>query len=226
MLVNPGNFKVIAIDGPAGAGKSTVAREVAKSLNYIYLDTGAMYRALTLKSLRKKIKLENEEALIELARSANIEIKLLTNGSLKIILDNEDVTNLIRTKEVTENVSFIARVAKVREVMVELQRKFGKNNNIVVEGRDIGTVVFPNSYKKFYLDADFKERARRRFKELKEIDKSVVENEIEKDLSERDTKDLTRDVAPLKKADDAIYIDTTNLTIDEVVNAIIKNING
>jgi len=143
-----------------------------------------------------------------------------------VFLDKEDVTNLIRTSSVTNSVSFIARVPNVREVMVDLQRKFGRNNNIVVEGRDIGTVVFPDAEKKIYLDADFKERARRRFKELKEVDDSVNEEETQNDLSERDNKDLTRKVAPLKKAEDAIYLDTTNLTIEEVVSKIVKIING
>lgn len=218
--------KVIAIDGPAGSGKSTIAREVAKKLGYIYLDTGAMYRAVTLKALRKGIDLNDEQSLIKMAQEADIEIKINSDGLLNVFLDKEDVTKAIRTSEVTNSVSFIARIAGLREIMVSLQRKFGENNNIVVEGRDIGTVVFPHAYKKFYLDADFKERAKRRFKELKESGADVQEEEIQKDLSERDEKDLTRKVAPLKKAADAIFIDTTNLTIEEVVNEVIKRING
>lgn len=226
MQANLKKTRVIAIDGPAGAGKSSVAREVARKLNFIYLDTGAMYRALTLKALRKKIKLEDEQALINLASTTNIEIKPFKDTNLQVILDNEDVTSLIRTTEVTENVSFVAKVPKLREIMVGLQRKFSANNNIVVEGRDIGTVVFPNAEKKFYLDANFKERVRRRFKELKEVDSGVVEEAIKKDLAERDKKDLTRSVAPLKKADDAIYIDTTNMNIEEAAQEILKRING
>lgn len=218
--------RIIAIDGPAGAGKSTVAREVAERLGFIYLDTGAMYRAITLKALRRKINLEDEQALVELASKADIDIKLLKDGTLQVILDGEDITGLIRSAEVTNSVSFIARVPKLREIMVGLQRNFGVKNNIVVEGRDIGTVVFPDAEKKFYLDADFSVRTKRRFKELKEVDSSVEEGEIKKDLLERDNKDLTRKVAPLKKAEDAIYIDTTLLTIEEVINKIIKHING
>jgi len=217
---------IIGITGTLASGKSTVAREVAKRIEFIYLDTGAMYRALTLKALRKKIKLEDEEVLVDLVRTTDINIKSLSDGRLLVFLDKEDVTNLIRTSDVTNSVSFIAKVPRVREVMVDLQRKFGSNNNIVVEGRDIGTVVFPNAEKKIYLDADFKERARRRFKELKQVDDNVDEEETRKDLSERDNKDLTRKVAPLKKAKDAIYLDTTKLTIEEVVNKIIKIING
>ncbi|MDP2940206.1 MAG: (d)CMP kinase [Candidatus Omnitrophota bacterium] len=218
--------RVIAIDGPAGAGKSTVAKDLAKKLKFIYLDTGAMYRALTLKALRRRIPLDDQKALVSLLRDTNIEIKSQKDGRLSIILDNEDVTPLIRTNKVTENVSYVAKMPKVRTIMAGLQRKFGKKNNIVVEGRDIGTVVFPNAEKKFYLDADFKERVRRRYKELKEIDKNIIETKIKRDLKERDTKDLTRKVAPLKKAEDAIYLDTTNLTIEEVVQDIIKEING
>ncbi len=226
MFVSPIKPKVIAIDGPAGSGKSTVAREVAEMLGFIYLDTGAMYRAVTLKAFKKGINLEDEQALIKMAQETNIEIKLSDDKTMKVFLDGEDVTKAIRTSEVTNSVSFIARIAGLREIMVCLQRKFGENNNIVVEGRDIGTVVFPNAYKKFYLDADFKVRAKRRFKELVEVDSGVKEVEIQRDLIERDTKDLTRKVAPLKKAEDAVFIDTTNLTIEEVVNEVLKRING
>lgn len=226
MPANPIKTKVIAIDGPAGSGKSTVAREAAKRLGFVYLDTGAMYRALTLKALKKGINLEDEPALIEMAKFTKIEIKSSLDATLKVFLDNEDVTKSIRTNAVTNNVSFLARIPKIREIMLQLQRKFGESFNIVVEGRDIGTVVFPDAAKKFYLDADFKVRASRRFKELKEVDNSVNEEAVLKDLIERDNLDLTRKVAPLKKAEDAIYLDTTNLTIEEVVNEIVKKING
>ncbi len=219
--------KVIAIDGPAGAGKSTVAREVAKRLGFIYLDTGAMYRAVTLKALREGINLEDEQALVNLAQRTKIEIMPSAGTALKVVLDSEEVTDLIRTSEVTNNVSFIARAAGLREIMVKLQRKFAETNNIVVEGRDIGTVVFPRAGKKFYLDAEFKERTRRRFRELKEKFKAgVKEDAVGKDLAERDAKDLSRKVAPLKKAEDAIYLDTTDLSIEEVVNEILNKING
>lgn len=215
---------IIAIDGPAGAGKSTVAKLVAHRLRFTYLDTGAMYRALTVEALNRKVDLDNEEELVGVAKQTKIEIEPLLNGSLKIFLNGTDVSTRIRENDVTKNVSFIARAPKVRSVMVELQRAFSENHNIVVEGRDIGTVVFPQAGKKFYLDADFKERARRRIKELAESDSDINKEEIKKDLQERDNQDLTRKAAPLKKAEDAIYIDTTNLTIEEVVSKILEYI--
>jgi CMP/dCMP kinase len=213
---------IIAIDGPAGAGKSTVAKLVAKRLGFTYLDTGAMYRAVTVAALENNLELNDEIALVALAEKAKIEIFSQKDGSLKISLNGADVTRKIREVEVNKNVSFIAKVPKLRAVMVERQREFSKDHDIVVEGRDIGTVVFPSAEKKFYLDADFKERSRRRIKELSESGVKVNNSEIEKDIEKRDHQDLTRSVAPLKKADDAFYIDTTPLSIDEVVNKILS----
>ena len=213
---------VIAIDGPAGAGKSTVAKELARRLGYAYLDTGAMYRALTLKALRKKEDLEDESALVALAKKTSIDIDRDEKKSLKVLLDGEDVTEAIRSNEVTKNTAYIARTPGVRALMVKRQREIGKAKNVVVEGRDIGTVVFPQAAKKFYLDADFKERSQRRIAELKNKGSDVSETSIASDLRERDTKDLTRAVGPLKKADDAIRIDSTNLSIEEVVAKILN----
>lgn len=213
---------IITIDGPAGAGKSTVAKLVAQRLNFTYLDTGAMYRAITVAALNQGVDLKNEAALIAIAQKAKLDILPQKDGSLKIILNGTDVTTEIRAVEVTKNVSFIAKVPRLRSIMVERQREFSKNNDIVVEGRDIGTVVFPHAEKKFYLDADFKERSRRRVKELLGSDIPINETEIARDLRKRDNQDLTRSVAPLKKAEDAIYIDTTFLTIEEVVNKILS----
>ncbi len=210
----------IAIDGPAGAGKSTVAKILAKELKISYLDTGAMYRALTLKALRKKVNLENGRQLADLAQETTIELKPSLSG-LSIFLDGEDVTQEIRTFEVTNNTFYIARAPEVREIMVDLQRRMGKKQSVVAEGRDIGTVVFPNATRKFYLDADFNERASRRFKELKDSGKPVDERQLQKELGERDQKDFGRKVGPLKKADDAIVIDSTGLTIEETAKKIL-----
>ena len=212
---------VIAIDGPAGSGKSTVAKELARRLGFAYLDTGAMYRALTLKALRKKTNLEDESALIKLASTTIIDLDMDEKKSLQVTLDGENVTEAIRTLEVTNNTFYIARAAGVREFMVKRQREIGSRKNVVVEGRDIGTVVFPKATKKFYMDADFKERAKRRIEELKAKGKDVNDKAIAEDLKERDTKDLTRKVGPLKKADDAIVIDSTHLSIDDVVEKIL-----
>lgn len=213
---------VITIDGPAGAGKSTVAKELAKRLGFAYLDTGSMYRALTLRALREKIDLKDERQLIALTKKTLIDIDTDEAQSLKVLLNGEDVSEKIRSIEVTNNTVFIARVPGVREVMVARQREIGEKKNVVVEGRDTGTVVFPKAAKKFYLDADFKERSRRRMKELKDKGKAVDESELRHDLKERDTKDMTRRVGPLKQAKDAIFIDSTDMSIEDVVQKILS----
>ncbi len=209
---------IIAIDGPAGAGKSTVAKILAKELGFLYIDTGAMYRAVTLKVLDEKIDIKDAARIIEAASRANIDLINNPDGSLKVLLDGRDVSYRIREPLITKFVSDIARIKGVREVMLELQRRFAKLGDCVLDGRDIGTVVFPNADKKFYIDADFKERVRRRHKELNDLGQEVTTKDVESDLANRDNIDSTRDVAPLKKADDAIYIDTTKLSIEEVVN--------
>lgn len=215
---------IIAIDGPAGAGKSTVARITAQRLGFLYIDTGAMYRALTLKSIEKKIDVKDTTALIEMAKNSTIGLINDQAGALKVSLDGKDVSILIREPRITGIVSDIAKIKEVREIMLLLQRKLGKQRDSVLDGRDIGTVVFPDADRKFYIDADFKERARRRYKELKEAGQNVTPVDIEADLQNRDNIDSTREFAPLKKADDAIYIDTTNLTIDEVVSKVLSYI--
>jgi len=208
---------IIAIDGPAGSGKSTVARILAHKLGFLYIDTGAMYRALTLKAIEEKIDIKDTTGLIEMANNSRIDLMNNPDGSLKIILDGKDVTGLIREPRITQWVSDIAKIKGIRQIMLGLQRKLGKERDSVLDGRDIGTVVFPDADKKFYIDADFKERVRRRYKELKELGQTITLEEVEKDLRNRDTIDSTRQFAPLKKADDAIYIDTTDMTIEEVV---------
>jgi len=215
---------IIAIDGPAGAGKSTIAKMIAQKLGFLYIDTGAMYRALTLKAIEKNIDVKDVTHLIKMAGSTSIELTNNKDGSLKIYVDRSDVTRQIRQPRITKLVSDIAKIKEVREVMLKLQRRLGKSGNSVLDGRDIGTVVFPDADKKFYLDARFPERVKRRYKELKELGQDVTLDDIENDLHNRDTIDSTREFAPLKKAEDAIYIDTTDMTIEEVVDKILKEI--
>lgn len=209
---------IIAIDGPAGAGKSTAAKIIAQKMGFLYIDTGAMYRALTLKVLREKIDIQNKVRIVKVAKDSNIDLKNNADGSIKVILDAEDVTMEIREPIITRFVSDIAKIKKVREIMLKVQRRLGKEGDSVLDGRDIGTVVFPDADKKLYIDASFNERVSRRYKELKGLGQPVTEREVEQDLRNRDTIDSTRQFAPLKKADDAIYIDTTDMSIEEVVN--------
>ena len=194
---------IIAIDGPAGSGKSTIAKLIAKDLDLVYLDTGAMYRIFTLKTLKENVECTNLKKINELLEILDIDI-----DKDKFYLDKKDVTSEIRTTEVANNVSNIAAIKEVREKMVSLQREFSKSKNIIVDGRDIGTVVFPNANVKIFLIADAKERTNRRYKELKEKDKNISWDEIYKNILTRDEIDSTRKIAPLKKAEDAIEVDT------------------
>jgi CMP/dCMP kinase len=221
-----GDHVIVAIDGPAGAGKSTVAKGLAKKLGFAFMDTGAMYRALTVKALRRKIRLEDEKTLVDLAHETKIDLIDEPGKALKVLLDGEDVSEAIRTQEVTNSTYFIARAPGVREVMVHWQRALGERRSIVGEGRDLGTVVFPHASFKFYLDADFKVRCQRRIDELRAKGVAVDEKALEKDLAERDQHDLTRKVAPLKKADDAIVIDSTHMTVEQVIGTLAKYIQG
>lgn len=215
-MVKRPKYPVIAIDGPAGSGKSTVSKRIARKLGIMYIDTGAMYRALTLKAMRSGAVLEDEGSLIKLAHSARIDLEDSPSGQ-KVFLDGEDVTGLIRTPELTNNVKYIARVPGVRHEMVRLQRIVGRRRGAVMEGRDIGTVVFPGADYKFYLDADLDERAKRRHKELTQAGVNVNFEDIRKDVVMRDESDMKREVGALKVAPDAILVDTTDLSIDEVV---------
>jgi len=208
---------IIALDGPAGAGKSTVARKIARTLSIFYLDTGAMYRAFTLYILEGEIPLDNKGKIEEALSGFNLD--LLEN---KVILNGKNVTKAVRREDVTANVSYISSLNFVRKKMVCLQRKIGKNRDIIAEGRDIGTVVFQNADYKFYLDASIEERARRRLNDEKNENKKQSIGDIIKKIKKRDDYDSTRKVSPLKKAHDAIYIDSTNMTINEVCSYIIN----
>ena len=216
---------IIAIDGPAGSGKSTIARLIAKDKGLIYLDTGAMYRLVTLKALNKGILGNNDlnylEEIKKLLDNLNIDIK--ENG---FYLDNVDVSEEIRKPIVSENVSDVAAIREVREKMVDLQRKFSESKNVILDGRDIGTVVFPNADLKIFLVADARERAKRRYRELIEKGENVEIEEIYENILKRDKIDSTRKESPLKKAKDAVEVDTTSKSIEEVKNEILRMINS
>lgn len=214
------NFN-IAIDGPAGAGKSTVAKEIAKRLNFVYIDTGAMYRAFGLYYLKKGISLDNEEDVDRYLNDVNIEMEN-NAGIIKLFLNKEDVTTAIRTEEASRGASKISVYSEVREKMVELQRKMAKKTSVVMDGRDIGTVVLPDADLKIYLTASVEERAKRRYLEQTEKGMNVNLEDIKKDIEERDYRDMHRDVSPLKQASDAVLIDTSNITQEEVVEKILK----
>src|SRR5690606_10311782 len=206
----------IAIDGPAAAGKSTVAKIIAKKLSYIYIDTGAMYRALTYKALQLSLDLENEEQLLGALQNAKIELQPSENEQL-VFIDNKDVTEQIREHDVTNSVSIVSKHRKVRENMVKRQQEWAKLGGVVMDGRDIGTHVLPNAEVKIFLLASVDERAQRRHEEnLSKGFESDLE-QLKLEIAARDKLDSEREVAPLRKAEDAIEIDTTSLSIDEVV---------
>jgi cytidylate kinase len=211
---------VITIDGPAGAGKSTVSKTLAKKLDYVYLDTGALYRALAYKTLKLEISLDEVSALANLCSNATVVLKNI-DGQMKVYLDGEDVEEKIRTEEVGLAASKISTFAVVRERLLNLQREAGAEGGIVAEGRDMGSVVFPHADYKFYLDANLEERIKRRYKELLEKGTSVEYKSIQKDMFARDKQDKQREIAPLKAPDGAIIIDSDNLSVPEVVEKII-----
>lgn len=208
---------IIAVDGPSGAGKSTVARILAKKLAFLYIDTGAMYRALTLKALESNVPVDDENEIFELARSTKIDLRNNADGSLTVFLDGRDVSLDIRKPRITRFVSDIAKIKEVRRILVDIQRQLGQRGDCILDGRDIGTVVFPDAEIKFFIDASAQERVNRRFKELTGLGQAVSEDDVSKDLTNRDKIDSTRQASPLRKAADAIYIDTTGLSIEEVV---------
>jgi len=215
---------IIAIDGPAGAGKSTIAKRVAAAMKFLYLDTGAMYRALTLKILDSRIDPLDTPKIIEVATNTQIDLANKADGELQVFLDGEDVSKQVRQPRITRVVSDIAKIKEVRQQMLHAQRRLGRSTDSVLDGRDIGTVVFPDADKKFYLVADFNERVRRRFVELKELGEDIKQEDVSKDLANRDKIDSTREVAPLKQAADAIYVDTTHMNIEQVVEKVLSYI--
>ena len=209
----------VAIDGPASSGKSTISKLIAKKTGFLYLDTGAMYRATTLAFLRNNISVDDASAIDELLENLVINFKNTEDGQL-VFLNGEDVTREIRDLEVTRNVSEVSAIKAVRVKLVQMQREIAENHSIIMDGRDIGTVVLPNAELKIFLVASVKERALRRFRENQEKGIELSLEKLEEEIAHRDFLDSTRKESPLKKADDAIEIDTTSLSIQEVVSKI------
>jgi len=210
----------IAIDGPSGAGKSTVARFLAKRLGYVYIDTGAMYRSVALRVKEKGISPEDELALNQLASS--LHITFITEGEqTRVCCDGEDITSAIRSPEISRLASYISKQKGVREALVQMQREMGKEGGVILEGRDIGTVVFPDADVKFYLDAKSDERVRRRYHEMVEKGVKVDFKETQEELTQRDHNDMHRIHSPLKKANDALFIDSTHRSVEEVVEEMV-----
>ena len=214
---------IIAIDGPAGSGKSTAAKGLAERLGFTYLDSGAMYRAFTWKARSAGIDFSDKEGLIKLLDKTSIRIDCSANGS-EIFVDGVNVTGEIRQPFITENIHHVSSLEFVRKKMVKLQRDFAREKDIVAEGRDMCTVVFPDADKKVYMDADIRERAKRRHSELETCDDRSDINKVAEDLSQRDHRDSTRQFAPLKRVPDAFYLDTTNMKAEGVVDILIKEI--
>ena len=211
----------VAIDGPAGAGKSTIAKKVAKEENFIYVDTGAMYRAIGLYIVRNGIDIHDKEAVEAAAPNAKVSLTY-ENGEQVVVLNGENVNGFIRTEEVSQAASVTSAYPVVRELLFEMQQTLAKENDVVMDGRDIGTVVLPNAQAKIYLTASVEERARRRFEEYKKKGMDVDIEELKKEIAQRDHQDMTREIAPLKQADDAVLVDSSDMTIDEVTEAIMN----
>lgn len=209
----------VAIDGPAGAGKSTIAKMVAKEKGYIYVDTGAMYRALAIHFLKKNAEPADTDAIIEACRDAEVSIRY-ENGVQQVYLNGENVTSMLRTEEVGNMASRTSAVPQVREKLLELQRTLARDNDVIMDGRDIGTNILPDADVKIFLTASVETRAKRRYDELTEKGEKCDLDQIEKDIEERDARDMNRETAPLRKADDAILVDSSNMTIPEVVSEI------
>ena len=214
-------MRQIAIDGPAGAGKSTIAKEVARKLGFVYIDTGAMYRTLALASLNKNVDIDNEELVSETAESAVIDIRYI-DGVQHMFLEDEDVNGMIRTEEVSRAASDSSKYLRVRERLVALQQELGKKYDVVMDGRDIGTVVLPAADLKIYMTASVEVRAQRRYKEYIEKGQEADLDAIRQDIIDRDYNDTHRENSPLRKADDAVEIDTSCMSIEEVTDEVIR----
>ncbi|MGE5853381.1 MAG: (d)CMP kinase [Deltaproteobacteria bacterium] len=214
---------IIAIDGPSGAGKSTLAKKLAANLGFIYLDTGAMYRALALKILRQGVDLADDQKLAELVNSTSVDLQC-DRAELKVLLDGKNVASEIRTPAVSQMASKASALKLVRDRMLELQRRLGEQGSVVAEGRDIGTVVFPDAQVKIFLSASAAERARRRCAELRAAGQPVDLDVTLREIEERDQRDSERALAPLRKADDALVIDSSNSTADEVAACVLAEI--
>ena len=211
--------KQIAIDGPAGAGKSTIAKRVAKDLSFVYVDTGAMYRSIGLYMLKNGIDIHNKDAVEKASQDADVRLSYI-DGTQHVLLNGEDVSTQIREEEVGKAASVVSAYPQVRKNLTALQKKLAETENVVMDGRDIGTCVLPDAFLKIYLTASPEVRGRRRFLELVEKGENPDLNEIIEDIRKRDQADMTREISPLKKAADAVEIDSSEMTIDEVVKAI------
>ena len=206
---------IVAIDGPAGTGKGTITKILSKEMGLVNIDTGATYRCVALYAIRNNIKLEEKDKIIESLKNINIDMKN-EDGEQTIFLNGEDVSKEIRSKEVTKIVSQVSSIKEVRFAMVDIQRKLAEGKDVIMEGRDITTYVFPNADVKIYLDADENERAKRRYKEMQEKGIEMTYEEVLKNIQIRDKNDKEKEIGALKIAEDAVYVDTTNLTIEEV----------
>ena len=211
--------KQIAIDGPAGAGKSTIAKRVAKDLSFVYVDTGAMYRSLGLYMLKNGIDIHDKDAVEKASEKADVRLSYI-DGTQHVLLNGEDVSTQIREEEVGKAASVVSAYPQVRKNLTALQKKLAETENVVMDGRDIGTCVLPDAFLKIYLTASPEVRGNRRYLELVEKGENPDLNEIIEDIRKRDQADMTREISPLKKADDAVEIDSSEMTIDEVVKAI------
>lgn len=211
----------VAIDGPAGAGKSTIAKAAAKELGFIYVDTGALYRTIALNSIRNHA-LDDNEKIIALLESTDVKLGFAEDGTQCVFLNDEDVSSLIRTPEISMGASKVSAIPQVREFLLSLQRDIAKNNNVIMDGRDIASVILPNANPKIFLFASPECRAERRYKELIEKGENVTYEEVLADVNQRDYQDSHREIAPLKPTEDSILADTSKLTLEESINFIIN----
>lgn len=218
-------MKNIAIDGPAGAGKSTIAKKVAEKLGIVYVDTGALYRAVGLYMLNKKINVNDSNSVVDGLKNCKISMDYI-DGVQRMFLCGEDVTDLIRTDDVSMAASTVSGIFKVREFLLDLQRNIGKNQDIIMDGRDIGTVVLPDASVKIFLTASIDLRAKRRYDQLIASGEKVIFENVLKDMKKRDLQDMHRKISPLKQADDAVLLDTSDLSLEESVESVLKIVSG